>query len=160
TLHPTNDGDGLGDGWYTYLEDTTPPLTRHLVVSVLGRWQTTPAMEGLWKIRVTAKNPNTSPTTLLPGFQEVLVRIDNTAPVASLAITGATYNGNPIPAVDCGKFPVGTIITGTYSAHDPGTSSAAADFQHFGALSLQVIPAGPAHGAAVDPASRSFPIVP
>ena len=40
------------------------------------------------------------------GFQEILVCIDNTAPTASFAITGATFNGNPIVAVDCGKFPV------------------------------------------------------
>jgi hypothetical protein len=160
TLHPTNDGDGFGDGWYPYLEDTTPPFTRHLVTSTLGRWQTTAAMEGRWKIRVTAKNPNTTPTTLLPGTQEVTVRIDNTAPVAGLAITGATFNGNPLPAVDCGKFPVGTIITGTYTAHDPGTNSADTEFQHFGGLSFAVLPAGPAHGASLDPASRSFPVVP
>ncbi|HVO42494.1 MAG TPA: hypothetical protein VMT34_07715, partial [Aggregatilineales bacterium] len=103
---------------------------------------------------------NTMPTTLLPGIQEILVRIDNTAPVASLAITGATFNGNPIPAVDCGKFPVGTVISGTYSGHDPGTASSAPDFQHFGGLSFEVLPAGPAHGANVNPPSRSFPIVP
>jgi hypothetical protein len=159
TLHPTNDGDGFGDGWYTYLEDTTPPFTQHLVTSTLGRWQTTAAMEGLWKIRLTAKNPNTMPTTLLPGFQEVLVRIDNTAPIANFSITSAIFNGNPIPAVDCGKFPVGTILSGPYSAHDPNAATPA-DFQHFGGLSFEVLPAGPAHGAAVSPSSRSFPIVP
>ena len=122
TLHPTNDSDGLGDGWYPYLEDSTPPLTRHLVVSVLGRWQTTAAMEGTWKMQITAKDPNISPPTVYHGMQEVLVRIDNTYPVPGFNITGATFNGNPIAAVDCGKFPVGTIITGTYSAHDPGPS--------------------------------------
>lgn len=160
TLHPTNDSDGFGDGWYPYLEDTTAPHTRHLVTSILGRWQTTAAMEGRWKIRVTAKNPNTSPATLLPGVQEVTVWIDNTAPVAGLSITGATFNGTPLTAVDCGKFPVGTIITGTYTAHDPGTASNAADFQHFGGLSFAVLPGAPAHGASVDPSARSFPVVP
>lgn len=159
-LHPTNDGDGLGDGWYPYLEDTTPPNTRHLVTSTLGRWQTTAAMEGLWRIRIDAKDPNTMPPTFYPGIQDVLVRVDNTAPVASLNITGATFKGNPIPAVDCGKFPVGTILSGTYSAHDPGNTSAAADFQHFGGVSFGVEPTGPANGATVNPSSRSYPVVP
>jgi hypothetical protein len=161
TLHPTNDSDGLGDGWYPYLEDSTQPLTRHLVLSILGRWQTTPAMEGTWKMKITAKDPNTSPPTVYHGVQEVLVRIDNTYPVPGLNITGATFNGNPITAVDCGKFPVGTIITGTYSAHDPGTVDPLDPaYAHFGGLSFDVFPSGPAHGASVVPSSRSFPVVP
>ena len=72
---------------------------------------------------------------LFPGFQTVRVRIDNTRPSGPagpgatqaqieanppLTITGATLNGNPLPAVACGKFPVGAIITGTYEVHDPG----------------------------------------
>jgi hypothetical protein len=32
--------------------------------------------------------------------------------------------------------------------------------EHFGTLALDVEPAGPAHGAAVNPPSRSYPIVP
>ena len=161
TLHPTNDGDGLGDGWYPYIEDATLPLTRDLITNTLARWQTTPGMEGRWKIRITGKNPNVSPPTVFPGFQEILVRIDNTPPAASFSITGATFNGNPIAAVDCGKFPVGTIITGVYSAHDPGTVAPLdPEFQHFGALSFSVLPAGPAGGATVNPSSRSFPVVP
>jgi hypothetical protein len=160
-LHPTNDGDGLGDGWYPYLEDTTGPFTRHLVTSVLGRWQTTAAMEGLWKIKITAKDPNVTPPTVFPGIQEITVRIDNTYPVGSLAIVSATFNGQPITAVNCGKFPVGTIITGSYSAHDPGTppNELSADFQHFGSLSFGVLPGGPANGASVSPAGRSYPTV-
>ncbi len=162
-LVATDDGDGLGDGWYTYLEDLSLPSQRFLVNDVLGHWLTNASMEGLWKIRITAKNPATSPPTVFPGVQTVKVRIDNTAPSAPpapakpLTITGATFNGNPIPAVDCGKFPVGTILTGTYEVHDPGTS---APEQHFGSLSLQVIPAAAAHGALVNPSSRSFPVVP
>jgi hypothetical protein len=156
-LTATDDGDGLGDGWYEYLEDVKGALTRNLVQDQLALWVTDPSMEGLWKIRITAKDPSTSPPTVFAGFQEVKVRIDNTAPTAALAITGATFNGNPIPASDCGKFPVGTIITGTYEVHDPGTSS---PNQHFGGCSLDVIPDGPANGAAVNPSARSFPVVP
>ena len=85
------------------------------------------------------------------------VAVAASAPTAALAITGATLDGNPIPAVDCGKFPVGTILNGTYEVHDPGTSS---PNQHFGSLSLDVIPDGPANGAQVVPSSRSFPVVP
>jgi hypothetical protein len=156
-LTPTDDGDGLGDGWYDYLDDFKGPWTRNLVQDQLASWSTDATMEGLWKIRITAKDTGTNPPTVFAGFQEVRVRIDNTAPTAALAITGATLDGNPIPAVDCGKFPVGTILTGTYEVHDPGTSS---PNQHFGALSLDVIPDGPANGAVVVPSSRSFPVVP
>ena len=74
-----------------------------------------------------------------------------------LRITGATFNGNPIPAIGCGKFPVGTIITGTYEVHDPGLTS---PNQHFRSLSLDVIPDGPSHGINPTPSSRSFPVVP
>lgn len=157
TLTATDDGDGLGDGWYDYLEDFKGPQTRSLVQDQLGLWVTDASMEGLWRIRITAKDTGTTPPTVFAGFQEVKVRVDNTAPSAALAITGATFNGNPVPAVDCGKFPVGTIITGTYESHDPGTTS---PNQHFGSLSLDVIPDGPAHGAAVSPSGRSFPVVP
>ncbi|HVG08854.1 MAG TPA: hypothetical protein VNM67_14195 [Thermoanaerobaculia bacterium] len=157
SLTPTDDGDGLGDGWYDYLDDYKGPWTRNLVQDQLASWSTDATMEGLWKIRITAKDMGTSPPTVFAGFQEVRVRIDNTAPTAALAITGATLNGNPIPAVNCGKFPVGTILTGTYEVHDPGTSS---PNQHFGSLSLDVIPDGPANGAQVVPSARSFPVVP
>ena len=169
TLTPTDDGDGFGPGWYTYLEDTQGPNQRFLVVDKLASWSTTPAMEGLWRIRITAKDP--SGPALLPGFQTVRVRIDNTRPSGPagpgatqaqieadppLTITGATFNGNPVPAVDCGKFPVGTIITGTYEVHDPGITS---PNQHFSALSLTVSPAGPANGVSPNPSSRSYPLV-
>jgi hypothetical protein len=67
TLHPTNDLDGLGDGWYECIEDNSLPLTRDLIINTLARWQTNKSMEGLWKIRITAKNPNVSPPTVFQG---------------------------------------------------------------------------------------------
>jgi hypothetical protein len=73
-----------------------------------------------------------------------------------LRITGGTFNGESIPAGDCGKFPVGTILKGTYEVHDPGVTS---PDQHFGELTLDVIPDGPANGAAPSPSSRSWPVV-
>jgi len=168
TLTPTDDADGFGPGWYTYLEDTQGVNQRFLVVDKLASWSTSAAMEGLWQIRITAKDP--SGPVLFPGFQVVRVRIDNTRPSGPagpgatqaqieanppLAITGATLNGNPLPAVGCGKFPVGAIITGTYEVHDPGVTS---PNQHFGSLSLTVSPAGPANGASPNPSSRSYPL--
>ena len=167
-LTPTDDGDGFGAGWYPYLEDIQGPNQRFLVVDRLASWATNVAMEGLWWIRISAKDP--SGPTLFPGVQTVRVRIDNTPPSGPagpgatqaqieadppLAITGATFNGNPIPAVACGKFPVGTIITGTYEVHDPGLVS---PNQHFSALSLSILPAGPANGVTPNPSSRSFPV--
>jgi hypothetical protein len=168
-LTPTDDGDGLGAGWYPYLEDTKGVHTRHRVVDVLARWQTNVAMEGLWQIRMTAKDPNGP--VVYAGIQTVTVRVDNTPPSGPagpgatqqqieanppLEITGATFEGNAIPATDCGKFPVGTILSGTYEIHDPGLTS---PNQHFGGLTLDVIPDGPANGAAPNPSSRSYPIV-
>jgi hypothetical protein len=168
-LTPTDDGDGFGPGWYTYLEDLQGPNQRFLVVDKLASWSTNAAMEGLWRIRITAKDP--SGPSLLPGFQTVRVRIDNTRPSGPagpgatqaqieanppLTITGATLNGNPLPAVACGKFPVGSIITGNYEVHDPGLTS---PNQHFNALSLTVTPAGPANGASPNPSSRSYPLL-
>ena len=160
-LIPTDDGDGLGPGWYEYIEDLTPPQQRFLVVDLLGRWQTNNSMEGLWKIRITAKNPTTSPATVFPGAQIVWVRVDNTVPTVALAITGATFNGNPVPAIDCGKFPVGTIISGTFSVQDPGTVSPAAAFQHYNNTTFEVLPAGPAAGATptTNPAVRTYPTI-
>lgn len=169
TLTPTDDGDGLGPGWYEYLEDLKGVSQRFLVVDKLASWFTNAAMEGLWRIRITAKDP--SGPFVFPGVQIVRVRIDNTPPSGPagpgatqdeieadppLKITGATLNGNPIPANDCGKFPVGTIINGTYEVHDPGLTSLN---QHFGSLTLDVIPDGPANGVDPVPSARAFPAV-
>ena len=106
-LTPTDDGDGFGPGWYAYLEDLLGPNQRFLVVDKLASWFTNAAMEGLWWIRISAKDP--SGPVLLPGIQTVRVRIDNTPPSGPagpgatqaqieadppLTITGATFNGN------------------------------------------------------------------
>jgi hypothetical protein len=171
TLTPTDDGDGLGPGWYEYLEDIKGANQRFLVVDKLASWHTNASMEGQWLIRISAKDPSVNPPLFFPGIQVVRVRVDNTHPSGPagpgatqaqieadppLTITGATFEGNPIPAIDCGKFPVGSIIEGTYEVHDPGTSS---PNQHFGSLSLSVIPAGPANGAAPSPSSQSYPVL-
>ena len=157
TLTPTDDGDGLGPGWYDYIEDLTPPQQRFLVLDLLGRWETNASMEGLWKMRITAKDPNTSPPDVFAGFQSIKIRVDNTAPEVALAITKAEFNGAPIAAVACGKFPVGTIIGGTFAVHDPGTVSAAPDFQHYNNTVFDVLATGPA--VTTVPAVRTFPTI-
>lgn len=171
TLNPTDDGDGLGPGWYEYLEDIKGFDQRFLVVDKLASWHTNAAMEGLWQIRITAKDPSFNPPHVFSGIQTVRVQIDNTRPSGPagpgatqaqieanppLKITSATLNGNPVPALACGKFPVGTIIKGTYEVHDPGITSPA---QHFNRLSLSVIPAGPANGVTPNPTTRAYPVV-
>ncbi|MCZ6615325.1 MAG: hypothetical protein O6920_06055 [Chloroflexi bacterium] len=181
--HPsTDDGDGLGAGWYEYLEDHTLPATISLVVDKLARWETNASMEGEWEIKMEAKDPNVSLPAIIPGTQTIRVRIDNTAPSSvpaanpvllpyapvTLTITSAEFGGASLPALDCGKFPVGTILKGTYDTHDPGTSDLIN--QHFGSVSLDVIPDIPAQGANVFlsgdggftypfETSRSFPVV-
>ncbi|HET6977047.1 MAG TPA: hypothetical protein VFI24_12040 [Pyrinomonadaceae bacterium] len=169
TLTPNDDGDGLGPGWYEYLEDTKGLNQRFLVVDKLASWATNANMEGLWFIRITAKNP-VGPV-VFPGTQLIRVRIDNTAPSGPagpgatqaeieanppLTITGATFNGSSIPATGCGQFPVGTILEGKYKVHDPGTSS---PNQHFGGFNLNVIPDGPSHDVKPSPEGGSFPAV-
>ena len=159
TLTPTDDGDGLGPGWYSYIEDLAPPHQRFLVQDLLARWQTNSSMEGDWQMRMTAKDPSTSPPTVYPGGQLIRIRVDNTRPTVALAITGATVNGNPVPATDCGKFPTGAVITGTFAVSDPGTSAPLQ--QHHGDVSFSVEPVAPANGATVTPtpAVLSYPVV-
>ena len=116
TLTASDGGDGLGDGWYEYLEDYNGPNQKFLMVDERASWHTSAAMEGLWKIRITAKDPSTTPPSVFPGVQEIRVRIDYMAPMVSLAVTGAIYKGSPMPALTCGKCPVGTVFTATYEA--------------------------------------------
>ena len=160
TLTPSDDLDGFGGGWYDYLQDYKGAYTRFLVEDELASWWTSAQMEGLWKIRITTKDMATTPPTVHAGIQEVTVQIDNTPATCDLAITSATFGGKPLPsAADCGQFPVGTILGGTYSASDPGTVTAPSvppPAQHFGSWSLVVLPSG----ATPSPSSGAFPIVP
>lgn len=150
-LSPSDDGDGLGYGWYTYLEDTSGSAQRALWLDKLAVWQSAGFAEGLWKMRITAKDPDSG--QVFPGVQVIRLRLDHTRPSGAtgalsdgsriqLTLTEAVYEGQPITAVECGKFPVGTVLSGHYEVHDPGTTDPR---QHFGALSLSVL--GPAGGA-------------
>ena len=139
-------GEGGESGWYLYHEDLIGPATQEILSDVLMQWPTNPSMEGRWKVRLHAKDSAANHYF----SDEVTVRIDNTAPVAVLSLTGATLNGNPLPALECGKFPVGTILTGTFSVSDPGTASALADFQHHRTASLGVSPSIPGNVVLLD----------
>ncbi|MDQ6665301.1 MAG: hypothetical protein M3Z23_13010 [Acidobacteriota bacterium] len=144
------------EGYVPYLEDQTPAHSRHIVDDILMFWETRGVAEGLWDIKLTAKDGMGG----LLGTQTVKVRIDNTAPLGDVQITGAVFNGKAIPAKNCGKFPVGSIISGTFSAHDPDTITPAVK-QHFGSVSLGILPSGPANGAAIvtAPAILTYPAV-
>lgn len=146
-LTPADDGDGLGPGWYPYVGNLTLPGQRLPVAGVLGYWETTAEMEGLWKIRATVKNPEVSPPEVYAGNQVVKVRIDNTPPAARVAITGSA-----------GGIKAGGILRGTFSAHDPGTHSTEASFQHYSTAKIEVIPSAPGNVRVVTaPASLEFP---
>lgn len=161
TLSATDDGDSLGFGWYSYLEDTKGSMQRAVWLDKLAVWQSLGFAEGVWKMRITAKDPATS--QIYPGVQVIRLRLDHTRPSAStgpftdgskvkLTLKEAVFNGNPITAVECGKFPVGTVLSGEYEVHDPGTT---APEQHFGHLTLSVL--GPPGGLPIVSGSNASP---
>lgn len=109
-------------GWYMYREDLTYLGSNAMITvhgNVLHHWQTA-GKQGDWLIRaeVTA-NP-------AAGAQYtsaiIRVRLDNTAPVADIAITSGGGN--------CADFTIGDLIQGTFTATDV----------HFGSMSLHLLP--------------------
>jgi len=117
-------------------------------------------MTARWEIRVEAldtltNTPYIADVTHCPDGttrQNVTIALDEDPPVPAITITdfstdnGATWQA----ALPCEDFVPGVLIRGTYSVSDA----------HFGALSLSVEPAGPAHGATPTPPSRVYPVVP
>lgn len=164
TLTATDDLDGLGGGWYTYLEDTILPWTRGLVVDKLAEWHTGDR-EGLWTIELTAKDGNGN----ILGTDFCNVLLDNTAPSVAppapddpdaalrLAISHFVVDGETFPSHDCGHIPVGAVIHGTYEVADPAINYPG---QHMGAFSLSVLPTlSPPNPGGPVPASKSFPVL-
>lgn len=143
---------GIGTG--TWRKITAP------YVGLLGVWNTALPLDGLWEIRVEAVDTVTGITyvadvTHCPDGttrQNVVVHLDEVPPVPSITITDySTDNGATwIPAIACGDFNAGVLIRGTYSVTD----------DHFGTLSLSVLPSVPANGASPTPSARSYPVVP
>lgn len=152
------------DGYYTYREHGTPPGSWRRVTSPnrqLARWDSTPYGSGLWEIMVRAKDALNNhylagvTTCSVDGStrQNVKVRLDQTRPVADVAITGFSRGGGPVqPAGDCGTFQIGDVIHGSYTATD-------APEDHFHVLTLELQPAevgGVAHGVTPSPTARSY----
>lgn len=153
------------DGYYTYREYGTPPGNWRRVISPnrqLARWETSVSETGLWEIMIRAKDSLNNiylagvTTCLLDGStrQNVKVRLDQTRPVADIAITGFSRGGGPVqPAEDCATFQVGDVIHGSYSATD-------APDDHFRVLTLELQPQDAAPGVSPSPSVRSYPTVP
>ncbi|MDT4966783.1 MAG: hypothetical protein QOJ64_1520, partial [Acidobacteriota bacterium] len=148
------------DGYYTFREDmnSTGAGWRLVTGRLLARWITAKPMTGKWEIRMEAKDHlgNIFPAGLIlcsdgTPRQSVKVFLDEIPPEADVKITGFTRGGGPLqPSVDCATLQKGDIIHGEYTALD----------EHFSSLSLTVQPSGipGAHGATVNPPSRSYPI--
>jgi hypothetical protein len=148
---PTNMLQSIdADGWYTYLEDYKGNEKRFLVVDVLARWPAGGLDNGLYEIRMDAKDPVTN--AVYVGTQVIGGLVDNVAPEAQLTITGFSRGGGPIqPAEECGTFQVGDVIYGKYTVTD----------EHFNFLSLTIQPAAHAGGATPNPLGpTAYPAVP
>jgi len=123
-------------GWYPYPNRMSGGGNRtYLTDNTLGFWHTSANDEGRWEIKATFRqtgNPLTEVDT-----QTVVVRIDNTAPTVFADFTGLGQ---------CGKFKKGDIIHGSWSSHDPGSSTlvpnpALVEFQHWSSIHASIIPA-------------------
>ena len=155
------------DGFYTYLEFGTQVLGNWRRVTgpnrLLAPWRSTGDDTGRWEIRITGKDTWDN-SLWVAGIhqcpdgtfrQNVVVKLDQERPDVDLAITGYKLPTDPPAdpphtAADCGTFKKGWVIHGTYSVTD----------EHFRRVKFSVLPKAPAHGAAVNPPSRVYPIVP
>jgi hypothetical protein len=130
--------------YYIYQEAPPVPGVGWRTVSpsrLLGVWNSS-GKTGLWEIGIEAWDP-VSLTTYAAGTvlcvldgstrQNVIVSLDQAAPVASLHITGYQRGGAGsvlTDVLDCGTFQVGDLIHGAYSVTD----------DHFGGLGLTAEP--------------------
>jgi len=159
------------DGFYEYLEDYPPGSWRLVAGRVLARWPTSVALaEGLWEIKMEAKNPVTGDTwdggtiVCVDGSTRSTVKVylDNTPPSAQIEIerlSDSDFIADPtVPtteAGECGDFTVGKYIIGRFKATD----------EHFGSYSLTLLPTDiggtptPQNFTHV-PAATSYPAIP
>ncbi len=129
-------------GFYTYREDLTGgPGNAQIYVAgnVLARWQTA-GKTGTWTIRIEAKDA----ADVVYVGAAVTVRIDNSAPQIPVGSFKITSGGG-----SCADFTIGDIIEGTYQVVD----------EHFGSLSLTVLPALGGTFTAPVPLPRTYPTV-
>jgi hypothetical protein len=145
-------------GWYPYPNRSSGGGNRtYLTDNTLGFWHTSANDEGRWRIKATFRNAG-APLTA-EDTQTVVVRIDNTAPTVHAEFTGIGQ---------CGKFKKGDLIQGTWSSHDPGSTTLVPDntlveFQHWSSIHASIIPAlgcGPVNFDGTGLPSRSHPPIP
>ena len=121
----------VATGRFAYLDFTQN------VNSVLAQWDTTG--DASWVVKLSTFDGGGN----LVGTDTHLIQLDNTGPDASITITTGTG--------DCGKFPIGTVLTGTFVARD----------DYLGSYSLGVEPAVNDPGEGVpSPSSGLFNTVP
>ena len=149
------------DGFYTYREYGTPVSGSWRRVTgpnrALALWSTRKEDVGRWEIEIRGKDTSTNteyhalsqtcPDNM--SRQNVIVRLDQKHPeVVDLRITHVKKNPAAPwkPASDCDKIKAGSIIKGVYEVSD----------EHFRKMTLKVLPASAAHGAAVNPASKTY----
>ncbi len=126
------------NGWYNYQEDLTGLFGNaqiHPVGNVLARWNTN-GLDGMYKLRITVRNPVTLSTFISPA---VTVRLDKDGPATFLEITSGSG--------DCSDFSVGNVIRGNYTVAD----------DYLNLLSFRVLPTQiggiPSGGSFTSPAS-------
>jgi hypothetical protein len=92
------------------------PFTQNAML-LLAQWDTTG--DAKWYVRLSVYDGGGN----LQGTDTHLIQLDNTGPDASITITTGTG--------DCGKFPIGTVLSGSFVARD----------DYLGSYSLGVEPA-------------------
>lgn len=97
-------------GRFTYL-----PFTDN-INGLLAQWDT--VGDEKWTVRLSTFDPGDN----LVGVDTQVVQLDNTGPEASITITSGLGN--------CGKFPAGTVLSGSFVARD----------EYFGGYSLDILP--------------------
>lgn len=130
------------DNFYTYREDLTgAPGNAQIFVlgNILARWQTA-GKTGTWQIRIEAKDA----ANVIYFGNSVTVRLDNQAPQFPAGSFKITSGGG-----SCADFVVGDIIEGEYAVSD----------EHFGSLSLAVLPSLGGVFTAPVPLPRTYPVV-
>lgn len=145
------------DGFYTYRHHVHGSQYHRVAGNVLAHWHSGPR-EGLWAVRLEVKEPVTGDVESAAlqdcpdGTQRgtVVLRLDQTRPVAKLKITGTSTTGNHSDASgdeDCYFVEQGTWIHGNFTARDPNG--------HFARYGINVIPSS----ATTDPSGGSWPTV-